>query len=216
MASRFGISIVAGQAKGQRFRLGGAGCMVGRAKGAILFPDDVHVSPHHGTFLLKEGKLFIRDEASLSGIFVTTNQDTIHAGACFAAGRRLFRFTGALSAGEQPVPGRPIAYGAPVPPGHTLYGLEEILVGGRGGRVVVSAGPLLSVGQQQCDLSYPGDDGLAMRHCELNPSGDQAVLRDLSGGLGTWVRIPPGVERPLVPGDRVRIGAHVLRVEAIA
>ncbi len=190
--------------------------MVGRSKGAILFPDDPHVSPHHGTLVLKEGKLFIRDEASLSGIFITTPQATVRAGTCFAAGGRLFRFTGPLPPGEQPVPGRPVAYGAPTPPGHAVYGLEELLVGGRSGRVVVSAGPLLTIGQQQCDLSFPGEDGIAMRHCDLSPSGDHAILRDLSGGLGTWVRIPAGVERQLVPGDRVRIGAHVLKVDAIA
>jgi hypothetical protein len=35
----------------------------------------------------------------------------------------------------------------------------------------------------------------------------------LSGGLGTFVRLASGVERPLRPGDRVRLGQHVLQVE---
>ncbi len=190
--------------------------MVGRAKGAILFPEDPHLSPHHGTFLLKDGKLFIRDEGSLSGIFVTVTQETLRIGGFFAAGRRLFRYAGALPPGEQHPPGRPVSYGAPVPPNQPQYSLEEILVGGRTGRVVVSGGPLLTIGQQQCDFSYPGDATLAARHCELGPSGDQAVLRDLSGGQGTWVRIPAGIERALVPGDRVRVGLQVLQVEAVA
>jgi hypothetical protein len=41
------------------------------------------------------------------------------------------------------------------------------------------------------------------------------MLRDLSGGLGTYVRIPPATERPLRSGDRVRIGQHVFQVELL-
>ncbi len=109
--------------------------------------------------------------------------------------------------------GRPHVYGAPVPLGQAVYGVEEVLVGGRAGRAVVTAAPLLTIGQANCDLSFPGDEGLAGRHCELSPTPTGALLRDLSGGLGTYVRLAAGVERPLRPGDRVRLGQHVLQVE---
>lgn len=191
--------------------------MVGRSKGAILFPDDVFVSPHHGTFILRDGKLFIRDEGSLSGVFVTlSGQEAIQAGAYFAAGQRLFRFVGPLSPAPPVPPGRPATYGAPHPASQTVYALEEIIVGGRPGRSVVTAGPLLTIGQQHCDLSFPGDDTLALRHCEVSPSGLAAQLRDLSGGLGTFVRLVPGVERLLNPGDRVRVGQQILQVDQLA
>ncbi len=82
--------------------------------------------------------------------------------------------------------------------------------------MVVTAAQLLTIGQANCDLAYPNDEGLAGRHCELSPSPSGAILRDLSGGLGTYVRIAPLTERPLRPGDRVRVGQHVLQVEALA
>jgi hypothetical protein len=41
------------------------------------------------------------------------------------------------------------------------------------------------------------------------------MLRDLSGGLGTYVRIAPATERPLRAGDRVRIGQHIFQIEAL-
>jgi len=41
------------------------------------------------------------------------------------------------------------------------------------------------------------------------------VLRDLSGGLGTFVRLAIQ-ERPLKSGDRVRIGQQTLSVEMAA
>ncbi|MBX5484389.1 MAG: FHA domain-containing protein, partial [Myxococcaceae bacterium] len=215
--SRFGITVVSGHMPGQRFRLGGAGCMIGRSKGAILFPDDQFVSAHHGTLILRDGRLYIRDEGSLSGVFVSVSvgPEPLVAGASFAAGQRLFRFLGPLPPPPAPIPGRPLTYGAPVPQSQALYALEEVLVGGRSGRTAISGGPLITIGQHHCDLSYPGDETLAARHCELSPNGNTATLRDLSGGLGTWVRIAPGMERPLNPGDRFRVGQQVLQVEAV-
>ena len=214
-ASRFGLAVIAGSTRGQRYKLPVTGCVVGRQRGAILFPDDGFVSPLHATFLVKDGALFVRDESSASGVFVTVaGTEAITARTHFSAGQRLFRFTGRLET-PVPVPGRPLVYGAPVPLGQAVYGVEEVIFGGRGGRAVVTAAPLLTLGQAHCDLSFPGDEGLAGRHCELSPTPTGALLRDLSGGLGTYVRIPAGEERPLRPGDRVRLGQHVLQVETL-
>jgi pSer/pThr/pTyr-binding forkhead associated (FHA) protein len=190
--------------------------MFGRARGAILFADDPHLSPHHGTLLLKDDRLVIRDEGSLSGIFIAVARETLSTGSSFAAGSRLFRYQGAVPAPEQPSPGKPLAYGAPVPDGQILFTIEEILVGGRPGRVLATPGPVVSIGRQQCDLSFPGDESLALRHCELAPSDRQAVLKDLSGAAGTWIRIPSGIERPLAPGDRFRVGLQTLQVTALS
>jgi len=59
------------------------------------------------------------------------------------------------------------------------------------------------------------DAQLAARHCEISPAPQGAVLRDLSGGLGTFVRLT-AQERPLKQGDRVRIGQQTLTVELAA
>lgn len=212
-ASRFGLAVISGSARGQRYKLPVTGCVVGRQRGAILFADDVYVSPLHATFLVKEGALFVRDESSASGVFVAVaGTEALAPRTLFSAGQRLFRYTGRLEP-VAPVAGRPNVYGAPVPLGQAVYGVEEVLVGGRAGRAVVTAAPLLTIGQAHCDLSFPGDEGLAGRHCELSPTPTGALLRDLSGGLGTYVRLAAGVERPLRPGDRVRLGQHVLQVE---
>jgi pSer/pThr/pTyr-binding forkhead associated (FHA) protein len=102
-----------------------------------------------------------------------------------------------------------------VPPGQGVYGVEEVLVGGRSGRTVVTSAPLMTIGQANCDFSYPQEEGLAGRHCELSFTPAGAQLRDLSGGLGTYVRIPPSVDRPLRAGDRVRLGQHIVQVELV-
>jgi pSer/pThr/pTyr-binding forkhead associated (FHA) protein len=214
-ASKFGISVVAGSSRGQRYKLPVTGCVVGRSRGAILLQDDPFVSALHATFLVKEGTLFVRDEGSASGVYVTIpGTEAITPRTLFSAGSRVFRFSGRI---EIPIaqPGQPVIYGAPVPLGQAIYVVEEMLVGGRAGRAVVAATTLLTIGQAHCDFSFPQDEGLAGRHCELSPTTTGAVLRDLSGGLGTYVRIPPGTERPLRSGDRVRIGTHVFQVELL-
>jgi len=211
--SKFGLVVLAGAAKGQRFRLAGSSCQVGRSRGAILFADDPFISPLHATFLIRDNNtLLVKDESSASGVFVAIpGQENIAPNTYFSAGHRLFRFTGPLTA-PPPTPGAPGVYGAPVPSGHIIFGVEEVLVGGRPGRVVITGGSLLTIGQSLCDLSFPKDADLATRHCELSPTNLGATLRDLSGGLGTYVRISG--ERVVNFGDRIRIGEHVLQVEA--
>ncbi|MDY7230774.1 FHA domain-containing protein [Hyalangium rubrum] len=214
-ASRFGLTVVAGATRGQRYKLPVTGCVVGRSRGAILLQEDAFVSALHATFLVKEGALFIRDESSASGVYVTIpGTEAIAPRTLFSAGSRLFRFSGRL---EIPIaqPGQPVIYGAPVPLGQAIYVVEEVLMGGRAGRAVVSAAALLTIGQAHCDLSYPQDEGLASRHCELSPTATGAMLRDLSGGLGTYVRIAPATERALRAGDRVRIGQTIFQIEAL-
>lgn len=214
VTGRFVLVVLAGANAGQRYRLAGTTCQFGRTRGKVLLPEDPYVSPLHATFLVKEGRLFVRDDNSASGTFIGVYQEMIPPGALFSAGHRLFRYAGAL----EPAPlslGRPIAYGAPVPQSQAVYMVEELLVGNRPGRAVVTVGALLTIGQTLCDLSYPDDRDLATRHCELSPTPTGALLRDLSGGLGTFVRLS-AAERALHAGDRVRIGEQLLQVEAVA
>ncbi len=212
---KFGLSVLAGPARGQRFRLGAKGAQVGRNRGVILFPDDPFVSPLHGSFSIKEGKLFVRDEESTSGIYVSINgQETIPADSFFATGLRLFHYVGALEPAPPFVPGRLQIYGAPVPTNQVHYAVEEILLGGRPGRAVITGGPILTIGQSKCDLSFPADDGMATRHCELSPMPTGAMIRDLSGGLGTYIRVTN--ERQIKAGDRMRIGQQTLQVELLS
>jgi pSer/pThr/pTyr-binding forkhead associated (FHA) protein len=213
--SRYLLSVISGGAKGQRFAIPTGSCAIGRNKGAVLFPDDVTLSPHHATLLVREGRLFIRDEGTPSGIFVRiSGPENLAAQTQFTAGERLFRFLGPIRPHSPPAPGeKPIAYGAPFPPGDRVFAVEEILMGGRPGRVVLTGAPLLSIGKHACDFTYPQDAHLSLRHCELTPTQSGVVLRDTSDGGGTFVRLAARAERALVPGDTLRVGFQVFRIE---
>lgn len=209
---KFGLTVLAGPARGQRFRLSGGGAQIGRGKGIILFPDDPFISPLHATLSIRDGKLYVRDESSTSGVYVSiTGTETIPAMGTFCCGLRLFRFLGSLEAAPPWNKQDVLIYGSAVPNGQTQYAVEEILLGERGGRCLLSPGPLITVGQDRCDFSYSNDEGLAPRHCEISPLPDGAMIRDLSGGLGTYVRIAG--ERLIKPGDRLRVGQQTLQVE---
>ncbi len=212
---KFGLTVLAGPARGQRFRLGANGAQIGRSKGVILFPEDPFVSPLHAMLLIRDGKLLVRDESSTSGVYVSiAGQETIPAGGSFATGLRLFRYVGAI---EPTPPWNRVdvqVYGAPLPNGQVHYAIEEVLLGDRPGRCIATPGPVLTIGQGKCDFAFTNDEGLAPRHCEVAPMPTGAMVRDLSGGLGTYVRISG--ERALKAGDRMRIGQQTLQVEAIA
>lgn len=211
---RFGLTVMAGPARGQRFKLSAAGAQIGRSKGAILFPDDPFISPLHASLIVRDGKLFVRDEDSTSGVFVSVSgTETLAPGATFCTGLRLFRYVGAIEPNPPWNKRDVVVYGAPLPNNQTHYAVEEILLGDRPGRCLISPGPVLTIGQGRCDFAYPNDEGLAPRHCELAPLPNGAMIRDLSGGLGTFVRAKD--ERPLKPGDRLRIGQQTLQVEAL-
>lgn len=212
---RFGLTVLAGPARGQRFKLAATGAQIGRSRGAILFPDDPFISPLHATLTIRDGKLFVRDEVATSGVYVSINAtETIPAGGTFCTGLRLFKFVGAI---DPPAPWNKqdvLVYGATLPNGQVHYAVEEILLGDRGGRCLLSPGPVLTVGQGRCDFSYPNDEGLAPRHCEVSPLPDGAMIRDLSGGLGTFVRVQG--ERAIKSGDRLRVGQQTLQVEVLS
>jgi len=211
----FVLVVIAGSAKGERYPIPVSGSWVGRSRGNILFPEDVFVSGHHAALTVHEGRLEVRDEGTASGVFVSIDgQEMISHGTLFSAGRRLLRYLGHLQPAVGTSSGEPRVYGAPLPRGQPLYGVEEVLVGGRTGRAVISGEASLSVGQMNCDLCFPQDDTVAVKHCDVAPAGGGALLRDLSAGVGTFVRISPGSNRSLKVGDRLRIGQQILEVIA--
>ena len=203
-----------GTYRGQRFALSQK-MQIGRLRGQLLFADDPFVSPVHASLWLHNQQIYIRDEGSLSGVYASIqNQETIVAQQKFCVGIRLFRYLGQLPNTPPYIPGRLVIHGTPVPIDQANYAIEEILVGDRPGRTFVSAGPSIFIGSTKCDLSYSLDEGMAPCHCELLPMPQTATLRDLSNGLGTYVRIAG--DRLLRPGDRLRIGQQILQLEAPA
>ncbi|MEO8877657.1 MAG: FHA domain-containing protein, partial [Polyangiaceae bacterium] len=77
--------------EGLSYQLNAEQHVVGR-NGQLVFPDDPFVSPKHANLFYRGGKLVVRDEGSLNGVYLRVRGTVdINAGDCFLAGEQLFR-----------------------------------------------------------------------------------------------------------------------------
>ena len=200
--------------EGATFRLDAESIEAGRTKGAILFPADPCLAPHHATFFYRGGALHVRDEGAPGGVYLRLRGLSVplRAGDHFAVGERLLRFAGLLPAAPPPPPDGTRRLGAPRPAPPAVV-VEEWLEGGAGGRVFVRSGPAVTIGRGGCAVNLGDDPHLSQSHAEIVVEQDgTARLRDLGSSNGTYVKIPPHGERELRDGDCVRMGNEVLRV----
>jgi pSer/pThr/pTyr-binding forkhead associated (FHA) protein len=196
------------------FRLSAESVEAGRARGAVIFPSDPCLAPHHATFFYRGGALHVRDEGAPGGVYLRLRGLSVplRAGDHFAVGERLLRFAGLLPAAPPPPPDGTRRLGAPRPAPPAVV-LEEWLEGGAGGRVFVRPGPAVTIGRGGCAVNLGDDPRLSQSHAEIVVEQDgTARLRDLGSSNGTYVKIPPHGERELRDGDCVRMGQEVLRV----
>ena len=212
-SNRYALTLLDGSARGRRLVVSESEVFLGSSQ----IKDDPCMSHQHAGFIVRAGRLYVLDRNSVSGVYVSIRgQEAVAAGNLFAAGHRCFHFVGRLEA-PAARPGAPVVFGAPVPTSEPLFAVEEMLAGGRSGRSLATASNTISIGSgERTDLCYAGDEGLGVIHCEFSPGIQSGLLRDLSGGLGTYVRLQPGVERRLYPGDRIRVGSQLLRVDQLA
>lgn len=204
--------------EGTAFPVGADEVAVGSSEATIAFPSDPGLAPRHATFLLRGGRLHVRDEGSSGGTFLRLRGLTVplRPGDAFAVGDRLLRFGGPLPAAAPPAPDGTRRLGSPRPTGHAVL-LEERLAGGVTGRVWLRSGASVSLGRAGCSVNLGDDPFLSQAHAEVILDGDgTARLRDLGSANGTFLRLPPRTERELQDGDLVRVGRQVLRVSVPA
>ena len=199
---------------GATFRLNAESVQAGRSQGAVLFPADPCLAPHHATFSYRNGALHVRDEGAPGGVFLRLRGLSVplKPGDLFVIGDQLLRHAGTVPPPAAPPPDGTRRLGAPRPPGTAIV-VEEWLEGGVAGRVFVRGGPSVTLGRAGCAINLGDDPFLSQAHAEILVEGEgMARLRDLGSSNGTFIRLPPRAERELRDGDCVRMGREVLRV----
>jgi hypothetical protein len=198
--------------EGLSYQLNAEQHIVGR-NGQLVFPDDPFVSPRHANLFYRGGKLVVRDEGSLNGVFWRVRGSIdVFPGDFFLAGEQLFRVEGPPKANDGPAPDGTYFYSSPKHQTH--FRIVQLLQGGGEGMAVCARGQGLQIGREGGDLNFPGDLYMSASHCKLEESAGKLTLTDLNSRNGTYVRLK--AERELAHGDYLFIGRKLLRVEITA
>ena len=194
---------------GLSFHLKAEQHIVGR-NGQIVFPDDPFIFPKHANFFYRDGKLVVRDEGSLNGIYLRVRGTTdILPGDLFLAGEQLFRLDLTPRASDGADQDGTFFYTSPKY--QTSFRITQILQGGQLGMVVCARSTSLQIGREGADLNFPGDLYMSASHCRIEENGTKYSLTDLNSRNGTYVRLKS--ERELGHGDYLFVGRKLLRVE---
>ncbi|AKU90700.1 FHA domain protein [Vulgatibacter incomptus] len=198
-------------ASGTAFPLREEHTEAGRTVGALRFPSDDTLSPLAATFSYRGGRLFVRDEGGPSGVFIRLLlPEVLREGAWFSIGDKLLRFLDRVPP-PQPSHPAPRLLGSARPAG-TLLRIQLVHLGGIPGRIFSRPAPV-RIGRALGEILLTDDPFISARHCELDHDPSGAILRDLGSSNGSFLRLPPNGERELYPGDTVRLGRNILRVE---
>lgn len=185
--------------------------LAGRSQGAILFPDDATLSPKHANFYYRDGKLFVRDEGSLNGVYSRVRGSVpVEPTDVFMAGLQYFRLELLPKPGDAPDPDGTYFYSSPKRA--SPFRVVHLLRGGATGMVYCARETSAQIGREGSDLNFPGDPYMSGKHAKLEiAAGNKFTLTDLGSKNGTFLRIHR--ERELVHGDYVFLGRQLLRVE---
>lgn len=198
--------------EGLSFHLNAEQHPVGRTDGVILFNSDPWVSPKHANFYYREGRLFVRDEASTNGVYIRLREPIIlNPGDLFMAGEQLFRFE--LAEEIEDIPDGQDTYFFHSPWEKRTFKIVQILEGGIDGIQVHDKGGELTIGRDDCDMNFYDDEFMSLRHVKIKTVGQKFELEDLGSKNGSFVRIRG--EQAVLHGDYILIGKEVLRVEIV-
>lgn len=194
---------------GLSFHLKAEQHVVGR-DGQLVFPDDPFVSRRHANFFYRDGRLVVRDEGSLNGVYIRVRGTVdITPGDTFLVGEQLFRLETTPHASDGQNPDGTYFYSSPKHP--SPFRLAQILQGGAVGMTVCARSSSLLIGREGGDLNFPVDLYMSGAHCRIDEAEGKFTLTDLSSRNGTYLRIK--TERDLGHGDYLFIGRKLLRVE---
>ena len=189
--------------------------ILGRIDGSpreLNIPIDDLLSPAHALFRYAEGKLVVRDNHSLNGVFLKVEgQAPIEEGQVILMGSQVFRFeflavVGPTRERTEETGTRTLGWGSRRP----VARLVAINEDGEDGVAYQLSGEKTVIGRESGAYTFPGDPLLSARHAQFELIDGVFQVENFSQANGTFVQIR---ERALEEGDVLRIGAQVMRVE---
>ncbi|WP_437781208.1 FHA domain-containing protein [Sorangium sp. So ce1097] len=181
---------------------------VGRDTGAI-FGGDSYLSPRHATFSIKAGRLFIKDEGSLNGVYRRLRRDTpvqLENGDIFRIGQEIVRLE-ALT----PAPTTPDGVERLGSPSKGYVARLALVIGRDAtGNAFPVPDTGLHLGRERGDILFPEDGYVSGLHCQISVQGGRLSLTDLGSSNGTFLRVLGETE--ISGGDILLMGQQLFRV----
>jgi pSer/pThr/pTyr-binding forkhead associated (FHA) protein len=188
---------------------------IGREEGGIVLPNDPYVAARHARLTRRNGRFFVRDLESVNGVYVRLRgPERLQHADLVLVGLEVLRFEVVSDAEKWLSPaverGTQI-FGSPSAPRHMR--LCQRTVEGVTRDVYYPTRDEAVVGREQGDIVFTNDPFMSRRHAAItrDPSNGTFSLRDLGSSNGTYMAIRS--ERELSPGDLVRIGQHLFRLD---
>jgi pSer/pThr/pTyr-binding forkhead associated (FHA) protein len=210
-AAGTGIILTALRADGSEagtFAVPTATFTIGRDTGGI-FAGDSYLSPKHATMKQVSGKVSIKDEGSLNGVYRKLTRDTpveLRPNDVFRIGQEIVRF-------------EPLQHLGPSPDGVERLGSPSKGYVGRialviGRETTGNAFPVpetgVHLGRERGDVLFPEDGYVSGLHCHIGQQAEKVFLTDLGSSNGTFLRLREEVE--VHNGDVLLMGQQLFRV----
>lgn len=181
---------------------------IGRETGAI-FAGDSYLSPRHATFKQTAGRITVKDEASLNGVYKKLVRDVpveVKPNDMFRIGQEIIKF-------------EPLTVEPPGPDGVERLGSPSKGYVGRialviGRDVTGNAFPIpetgVHLGRERGDVLFPEDGYVSGLHCRLTWENGKLMLTDLGSSNGSFFRLREETE--IKGGDVLLMGQQLFRV----
>lgn len=200
---------------GRQYPLSDEQTDIGREEGSILLPSDPYVSPRHARVFQRAGRFFVRDLASVNGVYVRIRSaERLQNADLVLIGLEVLRFEVVSDAekGLGPATERGTrVFGSPALPRYAR--LCQRTVEGATRDIVYLGRDETVIGRESGDLVFTNDPFMSRRHAVFlrDATTNIFLLQDLGSSNGTYLGIRG--EHELVHGDHVRIGQHLFRLD---
>ncbi|MEY3011552.1 MAG: hypothetical protein RIT45_287 [Pseudomonadota bacterium] len=202
-------------AEGSTFPLKAGRTSVGR-NADVAFTADGSLDDVHIVLEAASGRVEIVDVPGESGVWrrirepvTLSSGETIFAGEQYLIVRRGDDAPRDVSEDGGEVPEETFGTPLPAPQVH----VTQLLAGGLPGRVASTDKASLSIGRENCDLSFPQDRFMSGRHLRLERSGEDIALIDVGSLNGTFAPVST-TPVELGVGDEVMVGSVLFRIDA--
>ena len=194
------------------YTLPGGTVTVGRETGGI-FAGDSYLSPRHATFRQEAGRITVRDEASLNGVYKKLVRDVpveLHPNDMFRIGQEIIKF--------EPLTPQPVGADGIEHLGSPAKGYVGRIALVIGRDVTGNAFPIpetgVHLGRERGDVLFPEDGYVSGLHCRLSwepgRQGGRLMLTDLGSSNGSFLRLRE--ETDIKNGDVLLMGQQLFRV----